>query len=409
MSTRIFACAALFLLALSTLALSQERLDPPQQPIPETAFGMHIHGITDPRPNTGRITPWPAIRFGAWRLLDARVTWRDLEPKKNEFQFGRLDRCIAAAEQHHVKVLLPLVSTPEWASSKPNEEIKGTPKGSASEPADMEDWSKFVRTVAERYRGRIEAYEIWNEPNMKMFWTGSIDQLIALTREAYTIIKQVDPGALVVLPSPTTETGPQYLDSFLKKGGGQYGDVVGYHFYVHANPPEQIAVVTERVKSALQANHINKPIWSTEAGWDAPKPFPRELEAAYVARSYLVLWASGITRFYWYAWDNHGWVTLEMTENDNVTPKSSAKAYEQVESWLVGAVMRSCTVDTANTWTCELERDGRRQWVLWNRDKTVQFKIPGEWHVTSAVPLLQSTEQTTKTTIEVTQIPALLR
>jgi hypothetical protein len=396
-------------LATSSVASAQERLIPPQQAIPETTFGMHIHGITDPRPNTGRITSWPAIRFGAWRLLDARVTWRDLEPKKNEFQFSRLDQCVAVAEQHHVKLLLPLVSTPEWASARPNEEIKGTPKGSAAEPASMDDWRKFVRTVVERYRGRIEAYEIWNEPNMKMFWTGSVDQLVALTREAYTIIKEIDPAAMSVLPSATTETGPQYLDSFLQRGGGQYGDVVGYHFYVHANPPEQMAVVADRVKGILQANHVSKPIWCTEAGWDAPKPFPSELEAAYVSRSYLILWASGVTRFYWYAWDNHGWVTLEMTENDNATPKPSAKAFEQIESWLAGAVMRSCNVDGTNTWSCELDRGGRRQWVVWNRDKTVQFKIPTEWHVTSKMPLLQSAQQLSNTTIQIGQIPTLLR
>jgi hypothetical protein len=370
---------------------------------------MHIHGIDVPRPNTKRTTPWPNVPFGAWRLMDAYVRWYDLETKRNEFDFTRLDKYVALAQGNHVKVLLPLFGTPSWASARPAEIEQGNPPGSAAEPAHMDDWRNFIRAVVTRYKGQIEAYEVWNEPNLKMFWTGSIDQLVALTREAYTIIKQIDPAAIVVLPSATTETGPPYLDSFLQKGGGQYGDVVGYHFYVHANPPEQMAIVADRVKRILQANHVARPIWNTEGGWDVPKPFPSQLEAAYVARSYLVLWASGVTRFYWYAWDNHGWVALEMTENDNATQKQSAKAYEQTESWLAGADMRSCTVDATNTWDCELDRHGRRQWVVWNRDKTVGFKIPADWHVTSKLPLLQSAQELIDTRIQISQLPTLLQ
>jgi beta-glucosidase/6-phospho-beta-glucosidase/beta-galactosidase len=44
----------------------------------------------------------------------------------------------------------------------------------------MDYWRTFVRAVATRYKGQIEAYEIWNEPNLKMFWTGSVEQLVTI-------------------------------------------------------------------------------------------------------------------------------------------------------------------------------------------------------------------------------------
>ncbi|MGI8959264.1 MAG: GH39 family glycosyl hydrolase [Bryobacteraceae bacterium] len=399
---------AVSLLAVLGMAMPPKQLIPPQQIVPETDFGMQIHGIEIPRPNTGKVTPWPSVRFAAWRLHDAGVTWRDLEPKKGEFQFARLDRYVALAEQKHVAVLLPLVSTPAWASSRPHEDLRNTPKGSAAEPLQAEDWRNFVRTVVERYRGRIEAYEIWNEPNVRMFWTGSVDQLVALTRDAYRIIKGIDAAALVVLPSATTETGPQYLDAFLRRGGAQYGDVVGYHFYVHANPPEAMAAVAERVKSVLRANNVNKSIWNTEAGWDQPRPFPSdELAAAYVARSYLLLWASGVTRSYWYAWDNHGWVSLEMTESDNVTLKPAAKAYATIEHWLTGAAMRSCKSDAAGNWVCELERDRTREWIIWNSERQGQFSIPADWRITHTVSLL-GPEQRVGGMVQIGPCPMLL-
>jgi hypothetical protein len=370
---------------------------------------MHIHGIDFPMRNTKRLTPWPDVPFGAWRLHDAYVRWVDLEPRKNEFNFTHLDKYVATAQQKHVKVLLPLYASPQWASARPTEDSRtGTP-GTAAEPADMEDWRNFVRTVATRYKGRIEAYEIWNEPNLTMYWTGSVKQLVDMSREAFRIIKSVDPGALLVLPACTSGNGPQFLDDFLKQGGGQYGDVIGYHFYV-SGAPEAIVDMATHVKGILRANHVDKPVWNTESGWHDPNPFPSdELGAAYVSRALILAWAAGVSRFYWYSWDGHGWVSLEMVElADDVTKKPAAKAYASTEQWLLGAAVRSCDSTVAGEWTCELERNGKRQWIVWNTSGAAAFAIPAEWHATHDTLLLASKEKLKDMTIQIGLIPVLL-
>jgi len=384
------------------------RLIPSALPVPESYFGMHIHGIDVPRPTTKRVTPWPDVPFGSWRLMDAYVRWYDIEPRKNEFNFERLDRYVALAQQKHVKVLLPLFGEPSWASARPSEKENGNPDGSAAEPASMDDWRNFVRAVATRYKGQIEGYEIWNEPNLKMFWTGTTLQMVDLSREAFQVIKSVDPKALVVLPSCTVETGPQYLDDFLKLGGGKYGDALGYHFYVRAKPPEAIADLALHVEDILRTNHVNLPLWNTEAGWADPKPFPsEELAAAYVARSQIVAWAAGVSRFYWYAWDNHSFVTLEMVNRDDVTDKSAAKAYADVQRWLVGAVVRSCESDAAGKWTCELDRGGAKQWIVWNANGAADFAVPPDWHATSQTPLLGAKEKVKGSNMQIGPVPIL--
>jgi hypothetical protein len=400
----------LWLAAFSSLcAVPPVRLEPSPQPVPETYFGMHMHGILVPRSYNHHVTPWPDVPFGAWRLMDAYVKWIDLEPKKNEFNFERLDQYVAIAQQKHVKVLLPLVGEPKWASARPTEIEEGNPVGSAAEPADMDDWRNFVRTVAMRYKGKIEAYEIWNEPNENNFWTGTVEQLVDLIREAYQIIKSVDPGALVVSPSATTESGPKYLDDFLKKGGGKYVDVIGYHFYVHAQPPEAIIDIATHLKDIMRADHVDKPIWNTESGWANPKPFPSdELAAAYVARALTVTWAAGVSRFYWYAWDNHSFVTLEMVETDDTTKKPASVAYANIEHWLVGATVRSCESGSANNWTCELDRGGARQYIVWNTNGTANFAIPADWHATFETPLLGSKEKLKDANVQIGQVPVLL-
>jgi hypothetical protein len=396
-------------LIVSLAAAQPLRLTPPPQPVPESYFGMHIHGIIVPRPTTGRVTPWPNVPFGSWRLMDAYAKWYDLEPKKGEFNFTRLDQYVAIAREKNVKVLLPLVGSPSWASARPSEVEGGNPVGSAAEPADMDDWRNFVRTVATRYKGQIEAYEIWNEPNEKNFWTGSVDQLVDLTHEAFQVIKRADPGALVVSPSCTVESGPPYLDDFLKKGGGNSVDVIGYHFYVRANPPEAIPDMATRIEDILRANKVDKPLWNTEMGWAAPKPFPSdELGAAYVARALILSWAAGIRRFYWYAWDNHSFVTLEMVERDDLTMKPASKAYATVEQWLGGAIVRSCESDPANNWACELERGGIPQHIVWNTSGATAFAMPADWHATHSTPLLGTTEKLKNMNIEIGQAPTLL-
>jgi hypothetical protein len=68
----------------------------------------------------------------------------------------------------------------------------------------------FVSAVANRYKGRVDAYEIWNEPNLSAEWGGkapSAVEYVELLRASYQAIKQADPQAMVVTAglSPTTE------------------------------------------------------------------------------------------------------------------------------------------------------------------------------------------------------------
>jgi hypothetical protein len=153
---------------------------------------------------------------------------------------------------------------------------------------------------------------------------------------------------------------------------------------------------------------LDKPVWNTEAGWADPKPFPSdELAAAYVARALILAWAAGVSRFYWYAWDNHSWVTLQMVEMDDMTKKPASKAYATTQQWLAGAIVRSCESDSVNNWTCELQRGVKRQWIVWNTDGAAAFAIPADWHATYDTPL-GSKEKLKNTNIQIGPTPVLL-
>lgn len=361
------------------------RLVPPSEPVPLSFFGLHIHHLPQP-------TPWPRVSFGSWRLWDAYVVWPNVEPQKGQWDFSHLDGYISLAESHSVEILLPLGLTPAWASSRPKEK-SGYEHGNAAEPRNISDWSEYVREVATRYKGRIHAYEIWNEPNLSDFFSGRPDTMLELAREAYGVLKQVDETVLVVSPSATGQTGIAWLEHYLQMGGGAYADVIGFHFYVTPGAPEAMLELGERLRTVLEENHLaTKPLWNTETGWlienrlskvtPQNSSFSRVLTleeaSAYVARSYLLNWAMGVRRFYFYSWDSE---VGGLTEADGQTLKPPATAFAETEKWLVDARMVSCLPDRSGTWICELSRPDHRAWVVWNPARTVEFKIPEAWTV----------------------------
>ncbi|HEV2281550.1 MAG TPA: hypothetical protein VGX75_04065 [bacterium] len=363
------------------------RLAPPAGPVPPALFGLNVINL-----EWG--AGWPTVPFYGWRT--GHSSWWHLEPARDQWQFGQLDRDVALAQRHHVELLLILDSTPTWASARPGEPGccgSHAPPGKNAEAARLEDWQRYVRTVAARYRGRVHAYELWNEPN-EGFFTGTVAALVELDRVAYQALKQVDPAITVVSPAFTWHGGEgvRYLDRYLALGGAQYADAVGFHFYVAPRPPEAMLPRIQAAEDVLAKHGVaGKPLWNTETGWNilnhdknpAPEEFAgkplTDVEAAgVVARSYLLSWAAGVARLYWYTWGDQA---MALNEYDGRTPKLAATAYAVAQRWLIGARVTSCASDAAGTWVCELARTGGPARVLWNPGRTVEYTVPGAWDV----------------------------
>jgi hypothetical protein len=332
-------------------------------------------------------TPWPSVEFGGLRLWDAGVAWPNLEPRKGEWHFDNLDLYVEQALKHNVEILMPLGLSPTWASSRPGEK-SGYAPGNAAEPMNMEDWRNYVRTVATRYKGRIHYYEIWNEPNLKIFYTGDVQHLVDLTREASKVLKEVSPDNRVVSPSATNGLGGvAWLDDFLAKGGGQYVDVIGFHLYT--NSPEEMLPIISGARAAMARHGAgNKQLWDTEAGWKIVNrgaasdlnPVPgrvlsNDAASAFIARAYVLQWAAGVSRHFLYAWDNSA---MGLVEADGKTVKPPAAAYAEIQRWLVGSVMDSCRSDNNGTWAAHIVRPDRSgAWIVWHVNGKARWTPPG--------------------------------
>jgi hypothetical protein len=350
-------------------------------PVPPELFGMHEHRL-----GAGQPSAWPSVPVGALRLWDTGTMWWQLQPTPDRFEWTSLDQQVATATAQGSKVLLTLGQTPTWAASDPTAPSPYGSPGAPSPPRDLADWNRYVQAVVSRYQGRIEAYEIWNEPNDPTYYSGSPQQLAAMAQQAAAVIHATDPQAKVVTPGVVVRSGLPWLDSFLAAGGAQGSDVVGVHLYTRSlETPEATLPLINKLRPLLSRRGLAaKPVWNTETGWGRAqasragpaKFYTGSLSRAIVARAYLMTLIGGVQRYYFYAWNNN-WVGLRLADDaDGLLPNTAAAAYGRTYQWLVGAVFRGCTRRADGLWTCRLNRPGVLETVTWSDKRAVRVVAP---------------------------------
>jgi len=163
-----------------------------------------------------------------------RFEWRNIEKiKKNEFQWHEPDLMIDMINKSGLGIVARLDNQPDWARRDKIFPASGPPD-------NIEDWKDFIQEFAERYKGKVQVYEIWNEPNISREWGNMKPDAKAYTemlKVSYTEIKKIDPNAIVVSAglSPTTEQSDRAISDtvFLKEmyanGAKAYFDMLGVH------------------------------------------------------------------------------------------------------------------------------------------------------------------------------------
>jgi hypothetical protein len=210
--------------------------------------------------------------------------WREIEPTRGQFHWEVTDQVLAAAEYYGLDLVVRLDQHPAWVSQV---------QPPLNAPPDvLADYQRFVERVAWRYRGRIQAYIIWNEPNLALEWAGRAPDpaaYVALLKAGYHGVKAGDPQALVVAAglAPTNGHGALALDerAFLRAmyqaGAAAYFDVLGAHPYGFDLPPEAPVSLNEGLVfgrlAELRAIMLDyedggKPVWITEMGWTVQAP-----------------------------------------------------------------------------------------------------------------------------------------
>jgi hypothetical protein len=365
-------------------------------PIPVTFFGMHMH-----RPVVMGKQPWPTVPFGAGRLWDSGADWQNINTAKGVYDWSILDKWLTAYHEHGVDDLLYTFGhTPRWASSKPDDtcglEGKG-PVGFCDPPEDLkpdgtgsdQHWKDFVSAIATHAKNshgaHIRYWEIWNEPFMTRMWTGTNAQLERMAQDAREILLNIDSSAVIVSPPPAMKN-PNYehwMESYLHDGGGKHSDVIAFHGYIHNGRTRPVAadiiIAVKDLRKMLDSHGMGAlPIFDTEAGWGRSKAMgfdgDDDFQEGFLAQFYLLHWSEGISRFYWYAWNNPEFGTLWSPDPGNPAGPGhltrAGVAYKQLQDWMVGATMQPlCSSTGGGIWTCGFTRPGGYEAVVvWSTD-----------------------------------------
>lgn len=221
--------------------------------------------------------------------------WSEIEPKRDRFwddkynqdSWAKYDRIVALSEKHGLRIIARLDNTPEWA--------RGPGTNNQTPPTNPEDYANFVATFVERYQGRVQYLQIWNEPNLKDEWGGKLDAAayVDLLRRTYSRAKSVDPN-VVILCAPlaqTLEDGDRglneliYLQQLYDAGLRGNCDIMLANGYGFDQPPEaapdpQVLNLrrVELLREVMERNGDGaKPVWLNEYGWNAAPPgFPAD-------------------------------------------------------------------------------------------------------------------------------------
>ncbi|MFZ5917188.1 MAG: hypothetical protein ACOYZ7_09665 [Chloroflexota bacterium] len=172
---------------------------------------------------------WVKVNFG----------WRDIEGAgKDHLDWTVPDRIVQQAQAYGLNMVVRVDHQPVWASTAEN-----------GPPQNYEDYGDLMAALAGRYRGRIQAYQVWNEPNLAREWGGqppNAAQYVALLEVAYRRIKAVDPQAIVISAglAPTTRwddlavPDTVFLQQMYDAGAAAFFDVLGVHGAGYKAPPE---------------------------------------------------------------------------------------------------------------------------------------------------------------------------
>ncbi|MFB0537916.1 MAG: cellulase family glycosylhydrolase [Anaerolineae bacterium] len=221
------------------------------------------------------------LRLASEAGFDAVVqvfSWLEIEPTREEWHWEYPDFVVRATQHYGLDLIVRLDGLPAWA-------VEEAVAGQADSLSD--DYAAFVGTVAQRYRGQIKGYIVWNEPNLAKEWGGQPPDPVAYTEllhRAYEAIKAADPEAIVVsagLASTNHQNAEAmddraFLETTYQAGAGDYFDALGAHPYGFAYPPDDPQGAHDELNLArlLDLRAImeahgdgDKPIWVTELGW----------------------------------------------------------------------------------------------------------------------------------------------
>ena len=182
---------------------------------------------------------------GVNRVRD-RMSWPELEPTKGVFApTNRYDWSAQAQAAAGLQVLQVGHQSPGWAN----------PVGKRF-PLDLRDTYNFHRTLAQRWRGEIMAFEPWNEADIPDFGGHTGSEMASLQKAAYLGLKAGNPKVIACLNVFAVHRAATLRDLH-ENAAWPYFDTFNLHHYEGFDK-------YPKLYADFRAVSAGRPLWVTE-------------------------------------------------------------------------------------------------------------------------------------------------
>lgn len=293
-------------------------------------------------------------------IMTAReeFSWDTIEPSEGDFEWSVSDAAIDAYEDAGISVDGLLTYSSAWAAA------------SEHDAPDLTAWEEYVSAVATRYAGRVQAWEMWNEPNSSNFFTGSSSDYVDVVNAASEAIRAADPHAKIILGG-LAGSDTSFLREVLPHIGVGSIDAIAIHPYrvigdTFTYKPEEIedglntlAVDIDNVIAELERDGFSDmPIWFTEFGYPThAHGLTQKQQAQYLSRAYIIALSSKhVQKIFWYSLIDAGTDSTDQEDNFGLfthayAPKTAADIHLFLTQRLVGAKVKGIDLTQAEQLT----------------------------------------------------------
>jgi hypothetical protein len=378
---KYFLIAAFFLYSCASAPVFQERWDTPAD----------ITGIVHAG-KTNTLEEYVLLdRLGASWIL-ATFYWSGIEPSENQWDFDNYDLFVNTAKTAGKKIIGVLAYEAPWIYSE-GKARKYIP------PDKLGLFLNYVRQTTAHFRGRVDAWCIWNEPNTSRFWDGSHEDFFLLTSKALNAAREADPD--VTLLGGAVNRGifglpKKFIKGLFESGAMEKADAFAFHPY-EINPERTLSLYNQFKKIAT-AYGFGEKIWVTEVGYPTGGWYPTKVSEKkfpeYIVKTFVNLAAAGAQKILWYQ-------LFDPPVRDNVNSEDffglvrskadytskGAEAFRLCAQYLSGAGCYIPEIEEGLPKTLRafyFERSESGALVLWNEgfgSRQIRLQLPGYNHV----------------------------
>jgi hypothetical protein len=285
-------------------------------------------------------------------------TWRQIERNKGEYAFEPYDRLVEQCRKHGLLLFGNLAYGPAFHDPRTTEGV--------------EAYCAFARAAAKHFAGRVDYWQIWNEPNGG-FWKGSPEQYARLLAASGKAIHEANPNAKV-LGLNMAFCDVLWAEKILRLVPYDCFDIACFHPYRPPSAPEErfdwweldqyvkswhrndlkpdyplvrmnLLEQTEELVKVMEKFGRPKPLWITEMCWNThihPYGTSELRQADLAARFYTLAIASRrIDKAFWWTLKDGGTRQFDQADmvglmRNDLTPKYSYYAYATMTRMLEG-------------------------------------------------------------------------